>query len=445
MLARSVDLRDEVLVARHRVGDDCAFETITARHRRALVRHAERVLGVHRSNADDVVQEALMRAHRALRRDDREIRLEPWLHRLVRNCALDELARLNSGPVSLESIEEPEARGSDPGVIFNRRARLRRLLADIAALPSQQRHVLLRRELDGATHEELARELGTTVAATRGLVFRARSNLTKAGQAAEAACEFVRADLVRAHDERRRASSHSYRHLGSCAACSAFRDSLADGRRAMRLLSPAPFIFAGLGLGFGAASHKTAAVVGATAALAGGVAGVQVLRAGDPVPVRVVSAALAPGGLVAGEALPGGTALVSGRAERSGEVALECPSGTRVAALVPPERATAAMGFMPATVPGVDRIARVRVGAAGTDVRVLCKAPDATGSVLFGALPGRARVCARHAYLHASRGGGTIGSVRQGQPVRLLSREGGWREIRTDGGVRGWVRSPAVC
>ncbi len=453
MLARSADLRDDDLVARHRVGDGAAFEAITLRHRRALVRHAERVLGPHRANADDVVQEALMRAHRALRRDNRPVALEPWLHRLVRNCALDELARLNTGTVSLDAMApgtEPAALNADPGTIFNRRARVRRVLGDIASLPSQQRHALLRRAVDGVSHEDLARELGTSVAATRGLVFRARTNLAKIDAATEAACEFVRADLVRAHDERRRASAHSYRHLEGCRACSDFRDRLSDERRAMRLLSPGPLLLAGIGGGFGlglagSGGSKTAAVVATGAALAGGVAGVQVLRAGDPVPVPVASVALAGGGLADGAVLPAGTALVSGRAERPGEVTLECPSGTRVTALVPPARPTGAIGFAPATVPGVDTVARVRVAQAGSEVRVLCKVPDATGSVLFGALPGRARVCARHAYLHGAPAEAAVGSVREGQPVRMLSRRGGWREVRTDAGVRGWVRAAAVC
>ncbi|HWT93722.1 MAG TPA: sigma factor, partial [Solirubrobacteraceae bacterium] len=98
------DLReadDARLVAAYRAGDDAAFGRIFARHHTALLRYAQRMIA-NETVAEDVVQEAMLRASRALRRDDRHMELKPWLYRLVRNCALDELSRVRTDSVELE-------------------------------------------------------------------------------------------------------------------------------------------------------------------------------------------------------------------------------------------------------------------------------------------------------------------------------------------------------
>ena len=69
---------------------------IHERHHAALERFARKILGRGSERAEDVVQEAMLRASRALLRDDRHIELKPWLFRLTRNCALDELARVRT-------------------------------------------------------------------------------------------------------------------------------------------------------------------------------------------------------------------------------------------------------------------------------------------------------------------------------------------------------------
>ena len=87
---------DQQLIAAYRAGDDAAFGRIHERHHAALERYARKVLGRSSEHAEDVVQEAMLRASRALRRDERHIELRPWLYRLTRNTALDELARVRN-------------------------------------------------------------------------------------------------------------------------------------------------------------------------------------------------------------------------------------------------------------------------------------------------------------------------------------------------------------
>ena len=86
---------------------------------------------------------------------------------------------------------------TEPEAAVERRGKVRDLLGDIAALPAQQRHALLRREVDGISHAALADELGVSPQATKNLVHRARTNLVKQREARSSDCEAVRARPAR--------------------------------------------------------------------------------------------------------------------------------------------------------------------------------------------------------------------------------------------------------
>ena len=90
---------DQALIAAYRAGDDAAFAASTSATMRSSSAIARKILGRSSEHAEDVVQEAMLRASRALRRDDRHIELRPWLYRLTRNTALDELARVRTDSV----------------------------------------------------------------------------------------------------------------------------------------------------------------------------------------------------------------------------------------------------------------------------------------------------------------------------------------------------------
>jgi RNA polymerase sigma factor (sigma-70 family) len=466
---------DERLVAAFRAGDDGAFRELHERYRPALVRFAKRVLrDPDGALAEDVVQEALWRAHRALRRDARPMQLRPWLYRLVRNCCLDEIGRVRVEVVELGSHEsDPRLVApahEEPPAAYERRADLRQLLDDVALLPTAQRHALIRRELDGLTHEQLAAELQVTPGAARSLVHRARTGLTKLVEARSATCRDVQSELLVAHDARHRASAHAYRHLAKCAECRTFRSSLQEGRRALAVLAPGPallLVLGGAGAKFGLAGKAGAAKVAAAttaATLAVGAAGVALptLMPGDPAPVRVDSRAL-PGGVVLRHAsLPAGVAVVRRALDlragvrRHPTIALRCPGGTRVADLLPLGGARISVTYAPGTVVGVSRLARVIFEArqlsrdVHVTVAVLCKRPDHRGSIVAGPTTGHAAVAGEaglvvgpsFAYLRPRPSPlGVVGSVRVGQPVTALSyaRKAKWVRVVTDTAERGWL------
>jgi RNA polymerase sigma factor (sigma-70 family) len=177
-------LSDEDLVARFRSGAEAPFDEIHRRYRGPLLAFARRMLNGTGHEADDVVQDAFIRAYRGLRVTDRPMALRPWLYMIVRNRALDELR----SPPRAGAFDDDVAIGAvataDPAERAQERDEMRRLVAEIARLPERQRMALVMREFDGCSHVETARRMRTTVPATKSLLIRARSTLGAAVRAA---------------------------------------------------------------------------------------------------------------------------------------------------------------------------------------------------------------------------------------------------------------------
>ena len=146
-----------------------------ARHRAGLVRSCARILP--ESEAEDAVQQAPLSAHQALQRNGAPERFSPWLHRIAVNAALKQLRRI---PEELPLDEERMDGVEQPPQSQERRERLRETIAAVGALPARQQRALVLRELEGRSHEEIARTLGLTPGAVRQLIHRARSGVRSA-------------------------------------------------------------------------------------------------------------------------------------------------------------------------------------------------------------------------------------------------------------------------
>jgi len=175
---------DEQLVDLVRSGDDRAFTAIHDRYQARLVAYARQLLGGAHHDAEEVVQDAFVRALRALRADDREMALKAWLFTIVRNRALDVLRR----PVRTTDLEPhaPLLRDSaaDPSERFERAEELDALLAGLRRLPERQRTALVLHEMGGASHKAIARRLDVTTGGSKALVSRARTGLASMREAA---------------------------------------------------------------------------------------------------------------------------------------------------------------------------------------------------------------------------------------------------------------------
>lgn len=162
---------DGRLVVLVREGYEAAFEEIVRRYGRPLGRYAASIVG---GRSEDVLQDAFAKALPALQRDDAEIDLRPWLFRIVRNTALNDL---RDSPPSAELLAETLAGGRNPAEELEQREQLADLMNRLQELPEPQRAAIVMRELEGLGHEEIAAALGLTDGGARQAIYRARRAL----------------------------------------------------------------------------------------------------------------------------------------------------------------------------------------------------------------------------------------------------------------------------
>ncbi len=162
---------DRRLVTLVREGYENAFEEIVRRYGKPLTRYAAAIVG---GRAEDVTQDAFSKALLALRRDGAEIELRPWLFRIVRNTALNDL---RDSPPSAEALAEVIASGASPAEELERREELADLMRRLQSLPEAQRAAIVMRELEGLSHEEIASALGLSDGGARQAIYRARRAL----------------------------------------------------------------------------------------------------------------------------------------------------------------------------------------------------------------------------------------------------------------------------
>jgi RNA polymerase sigma factor (sigma-70 family) len=170
---------DARLVAFAQAGHERAFEALVQRYRRSLLGYCRRLL-LSEERAEDALQQALLQAWLVLRAGGEVGDFKPWLFRIVHNAALNALRVSGYDYCRLsESLSGADAPQED----LDRRIAVREALAGLAALPEMQREALLRTAVEGGTHQQVARELGLSENALRGLVYRARAALRAAASA----------------------------------------------------------------------------------------------------------------------------------------------------------------------------------------------------------------------------------------------------------------------
>ena len=162
--------------------DERAFAQLTDPYRRALEIHCYRMLG-SAQDAEDMVQETLLRAWRGLGRFEQRASMRTWLYRIATNACLDELERRPHRPLPVQPypdarIEEASEPTVDPAARYAAREGMElALLTAIRQLPGRQRAILLLRDVLGWTAPEVAELLDTTVAATTSALQRARATI----------------------------------------------------------------------------------------------------------------------------------------------------------------------------------------------------------------------------------------------------------------------------
>ncbi len=154
---------DADLISAAQANDHQAFETLVRRYSERAFRAAYRVVRDQQA-AEEVLQEALIKAYRALPRFEARSSFYTWLYRITVNLALDRRRRGKRAP-SVEWDDtiaheiDPRSTLPEPAnpEVASLRLEVRELVAEgIQTLPDGQREVLLLREVDGLSYEEIA-------------------------------------------------------------------------------------------------------------------------------------------------------------------------------------------------------------------------------------------------------------------------------------------------
>ena len=312
MKARHGRLDDERLAALVGRGDEAAFEVLYDRHHAALLAFCRHMVG-SREDGEDALQQAFLRAHKALADGRTPDRVRPWLFAIARNRCLTLIAARRDAALPADDIEQSF---DGLAVDVERRADLRELVTELGRLPDDQRGALVLAELGDFSHPEIAGVIGCSPAKVKALVFQARTTLIADRDARRTPCDEIRTLLETARGGMLRRGSLR-RHLRQCDPCAAYRIAMEGRRTGLALVLPvAPTaglkaaVLAGAGgLGGGGveAASAAAALLGPGslgAASGGGVAGGAAAGGGI-----AGGAAAAGGGIAGGAAVAGGVAV----------------------------------------------------------------------------------------------------------------------------------------
>jgi RNA polymerase sigma-70 factor (ECF subfamily) len=161
-------------------GDEASFAALFERWSRPLLRYVERLVR-EPATAEELVQEAFVRVHRARGTYRPEARFSTWLFRIATHLAWNELRRPRHRAPH-ESVDGDEAAPIvATGAAVDELVHARRVSADVeaalAALPERQRSALWLAAIEGQSYAEVAQTLATSEAAVKALVHRARAAL----------------------------------------------------------------------------------------------------------------------------------------------------------------------------------------------------------------------------------------------------------------------------
>lgn len=180
---------DRDLILRAQKGDPHAFRALVQRHeRRAFV--VAYGLVRDENDARELVQEAFLRVYRGLQSFQGGSSFFTWLYRIVVNLSIDLIRKPGRRDVELEegrAIEEESdfplvsrIDGADPLNVIRRREIAARLKTALDALPPYHRGVILMREIEGMSYEEMAEAMGVSKGTIMSRLFHARQKLQKA-------------------------------------------------------------------------------------------------------------------------------------------------------------------------------------------------------------------------------------------------------------------------
>lgn len=183
---------DRGLIARAQQGDKAAFRSLVERHQRRAFSIALQLVR-DENDARELVQDAFLRVYKSLASFQGGSSFFTWLYRIITNLSIDlirkpgrQLADIDESRFETDEAQEADfpflsrVDGADPADVVRRREIASRLQAALEALPPYHRDVILMREIEGLSYEEMAQAMDVSKGTIMSRLFHARQKLQKA-------------------------------------------------------------------------------------------------------------------------------------------------------------------------------------------------------------------------------------------------------------------------
>ena len=182
-------MTDPELAASALAGSEDAFRELVRRFERPVYTLIVRMVQ-DPMLAEDLAQEAFVKAYRSLRTYDASRKLSSWLFKIAHNTAIDHLRRHAPETVSLESPQEDDSRGGlaavlsdasveDPAAAAERRDMARSLERAVSRLRPEYREAVVLFYIEGATYQEICEVTGLPLGTVKTNLHRARKELAR--------------------------------------------------------------------------------------------------------------------------------------------------------------------------------------------------------------------------------------------------------------------------
>ena len=171
---------DQALVAAVRRGDDRAFAQLYSRYRPRIGAFVQGMVADH-GRAEDIAQEVFISALRRLRATDQPVHFKPWLYEIAKNACIDEHRRTRRArEVPLEDDGSGEGASNlrslspTPDVAIESKQQLDHLRGAFRGLSESHHRILVLRELEGLSYNQIGDRLGISKPVVESTLFRAR-------------------------------------------------------------------------------------------------------------------------------------------------------------------------------------------------------------------------------------------------------------------------------
>ncbi len=173
------------IIRRVQHGDTDAFELLVAAYEKNVFNVALQMTG-NREDAQDMAQEAFLKAYSSLSSFRGDSKFSSWLYRIVSNVCLDYKRKQIRRPSSSLTVEDDDGEtlqlaiadeSQSPERLLEQKLTREAVRRGLQELPEEQRHILLLREIQGLSYEEIGEAMDLEAGTVKSRIFRARKKL----------------------------------------------------------------------------------------------------------------------------------------------------------------------------------------------------------------------------------------------------------------------------